>query len=130
MQNALKMPAVVRRVGRLTLLVLISAGILAACQQALTPSAQAPGQGDASKNLPLRLIADIPLPGNASRFDYQSLDATQNRLYIAHMRANSITVFDVKSQTVITDIQNVADVHGILAIPQIGKTYATATGSH
>lgn len=31
-----------------------------------------------------RTIADIPLPGGASRLDYQSLDALHHRLDVAH----------------------------------------------
>jgi hypothetical protein len=31
----------------------------------------------------LNTIADVPLPGPAVRFDYQSLDVTDGRLYIA-----------------------------------------------
>src|SRR5215207_2012057 len=32
----------------------------------------------------LQLVADVSLPGTASRFDYQSLDETTGRLVIAH----------------------------------------------
>ena len=39
--------------------------------------------------LPLRLVADVPLPGGSSRFDYQSLDAGRNRLYLSHLAAAS-----------------------------------------
>jgi hypothetical protein len=37
-------------------------------------------------NLVLRQVADIPMPGPAVRFDYQSLDADNGRPYIAHMK--------------------------------------------
>lgn len=110
--------------------ILMTVGILAACQQPPMPLVKPTVESDEAQTLPLRLVADIPLSGSTERFDYQSYDPTRHQLYIAHMRANLITVFDVNSQTVITDIQDVADVHGVLAIPQIGKTYATATGSH
>src|SRR5215213_10650099 len=33
----------------------------------------------------LHPIVDVPLPGAATRFDYQSLDETTGRLVIAHM---------------------------------------------
>ena len=42
----------------------------------------------------LKQVAEIPLPGPAVRFDYQSLDAKHGRLYIAHMNADQIVVFD------------------------------------
>ena len=47
-----------------------------------------------TKTVPLKKVADIPMPGPAVRFDYQSLDATQGRLYISHMNANQLVVFD------------------------------------
>ena len=42
---------------------------------------------------PLELVADVPLSGAAARFDYQSLDVANNRLYIAHMDADQLVVF-------------------------------------
>ena len=42
----------------------------------------------------LQQIADIPLPGPAVRFDYQSLDTAHSRLYIAHMNADQLVVFE------------------------------------
>jgi len=47
--------------------------------------------------LPLELVEDVPLPGGAFRFDYQSLDSEGGRLYIAHLGANRLTVFDTKT---------------------------------
>lgn len=43
-----------------------------------------------SRVAPLKTIADVPLPGPAVRFDYQSRDPTTGRLYIAHMNADHL----------------------------------------
>lgn len=80
--------------------------------------------------LPLRMIARVALPGAATRFDYESLDPTTNRLFIAHLAASEIVVFDVKTDRAIATIPNVASVHGVLAVPQLGAVYATATGTN
>src|SRR4051812_7222622 len=130
MKGSYVMRPVGRWVAGFGFLMLMLASIAAGCQQGHIPFDKPAAESTTNHSLPLRTIADIPLSGSTSRFDYQSLDSTRNQLYIAHMRANLVTVVDVKSQTVITDIQNVADVHGVLAVPQLGKTYATATGSH
>src|SRR5215217_3970202 len=130
MESFFRKPPIKRWVIPLALFVLMTLGILAACQQVAVPLGKPTVENAATQTLPLRLVADIPLAGGAKRFDYQSLDPTRHQLFIAHMRANLVTVFDVNTQTVITDIQEVADVHGVLAIPQLGKSYATATGSH
>src|SRR5881628_1066976 len=41
----------------------------------------------------LKLVAEIPLPGPANRFDYQSVDTTTGRIYLNHMNAARMVVF-------------------------------------
>jgi hypothetical protein len=77
---------------------------------------------------PLRKVVDIPLPGKAVRFDYKSLDATHGRLYIAHMNADQLVVFDIKKHEVVTNLDGFLRVHGVWAVPEIGRVYASATG--
>jgi hypothetical protein len=80
--------------------------------------------------LPLRQVADVPLPGGSSRFDYESFDAKRHRLYIAHLGAGTVTVFDVQRRRVLKDVHGVAGAHGVLAVPELGRIYATATDTH
>jgi hypothetical protein len=80
--------------------------------------------------LPLRQVADIPLPGKAVRFDYQTLDASHGRLYIAHMNADQLVVFDTKKREVVANLDGFPSVHGVRAVPELGKVYASATGEH
>jgi DNA-binding beta-propeller fold protein YncE len=79
---------------------------------------------------PLRLVADIPMPGAAVRFDYQSLDPVSGRLYIAHMNADQLVVFDTRSRQVVANLDGFARVHGVWAVPALGRVYASATGDH
>lgn len=79
---------------------------------------------------PLKTVADVPLPGPAVRFDYQSIDSSQGRLYIAHMNADQLVVFDVKKREVVANLDGFANVHGVLAVPELGRVYASATGEH
>ncbi len=78
----------------------------------------------------LRTVADVPMPGPAVRFDYQSLDTARNRLYIAHMNADHLVVFDVANRKVLANLGGFARVHGVLAVPQLGRVYASVTGHH
>jgi DNA-binding beta-propeller fold protein YncE len=78
----------------------------------------------------LETVAEIPMPGPAVRFDYQSLDSTRDRLYIAHMNANQLIVFDTSKRTVIAALGGFARVHGVLAVPALGRVYASVTGHH
>ena len=83
-----------------------------------------------SNSSPLQKVADVPMPGPAVRFDYQSLDASQGRLYLAHMNANQLVVFDVRKREVVANLDGFPSVHGVWAVPELGRVYASATGEH
>ena len=90
----------------------------------------APAMAQNPEQSPLKVVADVPLPGAAVRFDYQYFDAGQERLYIAHMNANQLVVFDTKKRTVIANLDGFPSVHGVWAVPELGRVYASATGKH
>src|SRR5881396_3332541 len=79
---------------------------------------------------PLRVVADVPLPGSASRFDYQSLAPASGRLFISHMGAGQLVVFDVRAGRVIENLDGFPTVTGVLAVPAEHRAYASATGDH
>src|SRR5881296_91857 len=79
---------------------------------------------------PLRVVADVPLPGTASRFDYQSLEPASGRLFISHMGAGQLVVFDVRAGRVISNLDGFPTVTGVLAVPAEHRAYASATGDH
>jgi DNA-binding beta-propeller fold protein YncE len=85
---------------------------------------------ETSGHVLLRKVTDIPLPGPAVRFDYQSLDPSQGRLYITHMNANHLVVFDVRKREVIANLDGFPSVHGVWAVPELSRIYASATGEH
>jgi len=100
-------------------LLLTIATLLTPATAALPPPAPAP--------LPLAFVADIPLPGGPTRFDYQWLDAAKRRLYIAHLGDSSLVVFDLDAQRVIREIPGLPSVHGVVAAPDRQLVLATAT---
>lgn len=77
----------------------------------------------------LRLVADIPLPGPPSRFDYQSLDPTTGRLYIAHMGAGQLLAFDMRQRKVVGRVGELPKATGVLAIPELHRVYVSAAGA-
>ena len=81
-------------------------------------------------NLPLRKLIDVPLSGGTTRLDYQSLDSDRGRLYIAHLGSDLMTVFDVNKQTIVGDVKDLRRVHGVLAVPELHRVYASATGTN
>ena len=76
----------------------------------------------------LRTVADIPLPGAANRFDYESLDAGRGLLYLNHMGASEVVVFDVKAGKVVATLKGFPTCTGVLAVPSLGRIFISAAG--
>ena len=87
-------------------------------------------QAGASCGKVLDLVADVPMPGAAVRFDYQSMDAEHGRLYIAHMDDDHLVVFDTVNRKVVANLDGFKRVHGVLAVPNSERIFASATGDH
>jgi DNA-binding beta-propeller fold protein YncE len=78
----------------------------------------------------LTKVADIPMPGPADRFDYQTFDPSSGRLYIAHMNADQLVVFDTTKRQVVANLDGFKRVHGVIVAPEIHRLYASVTGNH
>jgi DNA-binding beta-propeller fold protein YncE len=78
----------------------------------------------------LKKVADIPMPGPAVRFDYQTFDPSSGRLYIAHMNADQLVVFDTLKRQVVANLDGFKRVHGVTVAPEMHRLYASVTGSH
>ena len=94
---------------------------LVGCSQ--TPSSHA-------SPLPLKPVGEVALPGDGSRFDYASLDSERGLLFIAHLGASEVIEVDVHANRVVRTIPNLAQVHGVLVVPELHRVYATATGDN
>ena len=79
-----------------------------------------------SGGVPLTTVGRVALSGPSVRFDYASLDTRSNRLYIAHMNASQLLVFDVRSRKIVKTL-SVPGVHGVIAVPSLGRVFASAT---
>jgi DNA-binding beta-propeller fold protein YncE len=86
--------------------------------------------GKVSSSSVLKKVVDIPMPGPAVRFDYQSLDAESGRLYISHMNADQMVVFDTAKRKVVANLDGFKRVHGVWAVPELDRVYASVTGDH
>src|SRR5437899_9819928 len=117
----------------------LTAFVLAATPQVPTPTCKLAGPPveahwsgaippASTAEAPLRVVADVPLPGSASRFDYQSLEPGSGRLFISHMGAGQLVVFDVRAGRVVGNLDGFPTVTGVLAVPAEHRVYASATG--
>lgn len=95
----------------------------------LLPAARAGGQAPGRK-VAWRVVADLPLPGRAARFDYQSLDATTGWLWIAHMGAGEVVAVDVRSRRVVARVAGMPGATGVLAVPSLARVFVALSGSH
>ena len=94
------------------------------------PGASASRELPPSHTTPLVLVADVPLPGPARRFDYQSFDSTTNRLYISHMHGDRLDVFDTKAGKLVASLEGFPGATGVWAVPALHKVYVSVTGRH
>src|SRR5215472_7851006 len=106
----------VKQIGTAAVMAILASANLATCQD---------GKDERGGTV-LKQVAEIPLPGPAVRFDYQNLDAKNGRLYIAHMNADQLVVFDTQSRQVVANLDGFARVHGVWAVPELGRIYASA----
>lgn len=92
--------------------------------------ARTPVRASSRDRAPLTLVSDVPLPGPAKRFDYQSLDSTTGRLYISHMRGNRLDVFDTRARKLVASIAGFPGATGVWAVPSLHHVYVSVTDRH
>jgi DNA-binding beta-propeller fold protein YncE len=78
----------------------------------------------------LSLVREVPLPGPANRFDYQSVDRVTGRIYMNHMNAGRTIVFDANGDKVITEIMDLPRATGVWVVPSHHQVYVSAAGAH
>jgi len=109
---------------------MIRASMLAASRAlaALGLAASITACAAAATSLPLKVVhSDIPLGGKTDRFDYQSVDPKRRLLFIAHLGSGIVTAFNLRTNRIATQIPMIPGVHGVLAVPELGEVFATAT---
>jgi YVTN family beta-propeller protein len=84
--------------------------------------------GSAPSGTLLALINDTPLPGGATRFDYQEIDAANGQLVVAHMNDNSVLVLALSDGSVRKLLPNIPTPRGV-AVGD-GKIFVTSSPSH
>ena len=103
-----------------------------ATASSLTPTNwRSPAAATAPQPKPgLKLVREIPLPGPANRFDYQSVDPASGRIYMNHMNAGRTIVFDANNAKVIAEVVELPRATGVLAVPSHHQVYVSAAGNH
>ncbi len=100
--------------------------ILAACGGSNAQSPDAAGHA----GLPLTSLSDVPLPGGATRFDYQELDQAKGQLVVAHMNDNSVLILDAADGSVKKLLPNIPTPRGVVVADDVGIIFVTSTPGH
>jgi DNA-binding beta-propeller fold protein YncE len=74
-------------------------------------------------------VGDFPLGEGTGRIDYQAVDSTMQRLYIAKMAAGTLLVFDIRQNKLVTELAGFPKVTGVLAVPELHRVYASVPGA-
>jgi DNA-binding beta-propeller fold protein YncE len=83
-----------------------------------------------TRPMPLTLVKDIPAGAPTRRLDYASLDPKTGLLFVADLAGGRVLAFDVRSGRLVKAVGGVPAAHGVLAVPELGRAYASATGTH
>ena len=70
-----------------------------------------------------RMIAQYPIGGNDTGYDYLRVDGAKRRVFVAH--GNRVEVLDVDSGKKVGEIAGMHGVHGIELIAELGKGYTS-----
>jgi len=91
-------------------------GALAACSSA------SPFHGSGL----LSLVAEVPLPGAAARFDYQEIDSATGRLVVAHMNDDAVLILDLRDGSVLKVVSGIPTPRGVAIAGEAGLIFASA----
>lgn len=80
-----------------------------------------------SARLPLTLVADVDLPGHATRFDYEDLDAELGHLVIAHMNDASVVIVNVADGSLVKELPNIPVARGVVVGDDVGRIFVTSS---
>ena len=74
-------------------------------------------------------LGDYPLGEPVNRSDYESVDPTARRLYIAKMGGGQLLVFDLDRNQLVARLDGFPKITGVLVVPELHKVYASVPGS-
>ncbi len=89
----------------------------------------APAAPVSTTHFPLAKIADVPLPGGATRFDYQELDVARGHLVVAHMNDASVLVLKLADGSVVKELRGIPVPRGIAVGEDVGRIFVTSSPS-
>jgi DNA-binding beta-propeller fold protein YncE len=78
----------------------------------------------------LAFVADVPLPGAATRFDYQEVDPSGGQLVVAHMNDDAVLILDLRDGSVRKRLTGIPTPRGVAVADDVGRIFVTSTPGH
>jgi len=78
----------------------------------------------------LTFVADVDLPGGATRFDYQDIDTGRGQLVATHMNDNSVLILDLQDGSVRKQLTGIPTPRGVAVADDVGIIFVTSTPNH
>lgn len=75
----------------------------------------------------LTLVSDVPLPGGATRFDYQEIDSARGLLVATHMNDNAVLLLDLQDGAVKKQLTGIPTPRGVAVADDVGIIFVTST---
>jgi DNA-binding beta-propeller fold protein YncE len=97
------------------------------------PAQDASSSSDASTGtarFPLVPVADVDLPGNATRFDYQDVDPARGHLVVAHMNDGEVLVVNLADGSVAKRLPGIPAARGIAVADNVRRIFVTSSPNH
>jgi DNA-binding beta-propeller fold protein YncE len=95
----------------------------------LAAAACSNGPGAPSGSL-LTLVADVPMPGGSTRFDYQEIDPARGQLVVAHMNDDAVLILDLQDGSVRQQLTGIPTPRGVAIADDAGIIFVTSTPNH
>jgi len=72
-------------------------------------------------------VADVDLPGNATRFDYEDVDPARGHLVIAHMNDASVVIADLRDGSPVKVLPGIPTARGVAVGDDVGRIFVTSS---
>ena len=78
----------------------------------------------------LTLVGDVPLPGGATRLDYQEIDPGKGLLVVAHMNDDAVDILDLADGKLRARLEHIPTPRGVAIADDAGLIFVTSTPKH
>jgi hypothetical protein len=91
------------------------------------PAPNGPVQSGPVPSLPLQLVADVALPGRATRFDYQDVDPALGELVVSHMNDGEVLFLRLSDGALLARLGEIPVARGVAVASELQRVFVTSS---